>query len=225
MIVKTIVDDLNDTNIYIIYDNITKKAIIIDPNNFKSVDEFIGSFGLNINYIILTHEHFDHILGVNELLDKYGCSLVTSEICNIGIMNPKINLSSFSEVLLYFKNNHNGKALSAELKEVKSYICRSADICFKKSKILIWNNHKIQMYETPGHSKGSICIIVDNKYLFSGDSLLKDIDVITRFPGGSTKEYNNITLEFYKSLDKDIIVYPGHGQSFILKEKFKVEEN
>jgi glyoxylase-like metal-dependent hydrolase (beta-lactamase superfamily II) len=224
MKIEKLIDSLNDTNTYIVYDEKEKNCIIFDPCNFNIVNEFIFKNNLQIGFIILTHEHFDHILGVNKLIDKYKCDLVASEECNGRITNSKSNLSSFSEVLFYFKN-YNARKLPNQIKKIDPYICRTANIKFENSKKIKWNSHDIYMYETPGHSKGSITIIIDNEYLFSGDSMLKDMEVITRFPGGSTKDYNNITLPFYKSLDFNLIVYPGHGQSFVLKEKFKIEEN
>lgn len=224
MKIEKIIDSLNETNIYIVYDEKEKNCIIIDPCNFDIVNGFILKNNLKIDFIVLTHEHFDHILGVNKLIDKYECVLVASEACNVGIINSKTNLSSFSEILFYFKANYNGKFIHDEIKSVNPYICKPANMTFKKRKTIIWNNYEICMYETPGHSKGSISIVIDNKYMFSGDSLLKDVDVITRFPGGSTKEYNNITFPFYNSLDNNMIVHPGHGHSFMLKEKFIIEE-
>lgn len=222
MEIKTFIDNLNATNIYIVYDKIKKNCVIIDPSNYKLIDDFIKHNELDIDYILLTHEHFDHILGVNELINKYNCSLVASEQCNSRIVNSKTNLSSFSEVLLYFRNNCKQRSISID-NEVKSYSCKPADITFVGDLTLFWNNHRIYICETPGHSKGSVSVVFNNKIVFSGDSLLKDLDVITRFPGGSAKEYNSITLPFYESLSKNMIVYPGHGESFVMREKLCVE--
>jgi glyoxylase-like metal-dependent hydrolase (beta-lactamase superfamily II) len=102
--------------------------------------------------------------------------------------------------------------------EIEPYSCM-ADMVFEKEKTIDWKGHKIELVSTPGHSKGSICIIVDNKYLFSGDSLLRDYPTITRLKGGSYKIYKENTLEFFKFLLPETIVYPGHYESFKLIER------
>ena len=65
--------------------------------------------------------------------------------------------------------------------------------------------------ETPGHSKGSICIFLDEKVMFSGDTLVTGFNTIVRLPGGSKKDFYSITIPYLKQLDEDIVVYPGHG--------------
>ena len=71
----------------------------------------------------------------------------------------------------------------------------------------------MSFHHIPGHSQGSCCILLNNKVLFTGDSLLAEYPVITRFPGGSSKDYKNISLPFLKSLNPNLVVYPGHGKS------------
>ena len=72
--------------------------------------------------------------------------------------------------------------------------------------------------ETPGHSPGSICILINDKYIFSGDSLVDGNKVITRLPGGSRKDYNQITKPFLEGLSEDSIIFPGHGQEGCIKD-------
>ena len=81
--------------------------------------------------------------------------------------------------------------------------------------------HKIFLKETPGHSKGSICILVDEKILFSGDTLVTGHETILRLPGGSKKDFAGITLPYLESLDREIMVYPGHGEPQKLAEFMK----
>lgn len=67
------------------------------------------------------------------------------------------------------------------------------------------------MIATPGHSKGSCCIEVDSKYVFTGDSLIQDIPVITRYPGGSMEEYERQTVPYLEKLSEEAFIMPGHG--------------
>ena len=61
--------------------------------------------------------------------------------------------------------------------------------------------------------------MLDKQYIFTGDLLMKDNPTITRFPGGKTKDFQNITIPFLHTLNKEITVLPGHGDIFQLKEK------
>ena len=70
--------------------------------------------------------------------------------------------------------------------------------------------HLIRLYSTPGHSLGSICAVVDDKCIFTGDSLL-NVPVVTKLPGGSKKDYFEKTKVFFSKFDDDILVFPGHG--------------
>lgn len=73
---------------------------------------------------------------------------------------------------------------------------------------------------TPGHTAGSCCIIWNDTTVFTGDSLLLNTPTITRLPGGSTKQYKNITLPFLKSLPRDMFVLPGHGPEFRMADVY-----
>ena len=82
-----------------------------------------------------------------------------------------------------------------------------------------WQDNSLEFIEVNGHSKGSICIILNQQYLFSGDNLLKNRTLITGFFGSNKDIYNMKTLEFFKSLDDNLMVLPGHGECFKLCEK------
>ncbi len=205
------------SNGYLIVKN--NKAVLIDAAENNQLIKYLNDNNIKIQIIILTHEHIDHISGLNDLRKEYCVKVISSEACNCSIQNPISNMARYFETFLYFKKNYNlVDSYNKDNKKYINYSCSCTDISFNGKYKFEWDNHIFELIETPGHSKGSISIVIDNKYLFSGDSLLKDMEVITKFPGGSTKIYNIITLPFYKSLDRDIIVYPGHGQGFILKE-------
>ncbi len=85
------------------------------------------------------------------------------------------------------------------------------DVVFREKYQLPFGNHQLELFETPGHSKGSICILFDKNCLFSGDSML-NCPVITKLPSGSKNDYQSITVPLFNKLDRNMIVYPGHGQ-------------
>lgn len=65
------------TNCYIIADEVTKEAMIVDPGNeANKIIDMINILGVKVKYIVLTHCHADHVMAVPELKEKlrwYGC--------------------------------------------------------------------------------------------------------------------------------------------------------
>lgn len=214
MIIETIVNSPIDTNSYIIFEE-KKNSIIIDPFDAELISQFLLLRELSVDYIILTHEHCDHIAGVNELCRRFHCKVVASETCSTMIQDPKLNLSSYFEILFCMKAQKQNMS-NYEANVIKPFNCKGADIVFKDNFILKWGEHNLKLMETPGHALGSICILLDEQWIFTGDSLLADVDVITRLPGGSRKKYKEITLPILNDLSKDLQVYSGHGRSFKL---------
>ena len=97
------------------------------------------------------------------------------------------------------------------------YICE-ANLIFKDQLEYNWNGYRLNLVYTPGHSKGSSCITIDNDFIFTGDSLFENLPIITRFKGGNENEYKNVTLPYLYTLGHNINVFPGHGEIFILSK-------
>ena len=82
--------------------------------------------------------------------------------------------------------------------------------------------HKFKTLKTPGHTNGSLCFLMDNKYLFSGDTLFNRSCGRTDFPTGDSEAMQISLNRLVNQLDENIIVYPGHEDSTtILEEKHK----
>jgi hydroxyacylglutathione hydrolase len=166
------------------------------------------------DFAILTHEHYDHISSVNELKTEYGFPVFCGESAKNGLMDPTVNMSRYVEFLKQYIPFGTGEADSCY------YSCQ-ADRFLKSGEIVEWQGHELQFIETPGHSKGSICVLLDDRYLFSGDTIFKEYPTATRMPGGSTKAFRTITEPWLDSLPQDIVVYPGHTEPFRLSERYK----
>lgn len=202
-------DKLTTSNCYIIEEN--RKALIIDPNNFLMIKRVLEEKELEPQIVILTHEHCDHMQGLEELRKHYKVTVIASEECSYGIQNDKQNMSRMMEVYLYFKNKE--KVINS----YKPFVCRPADETFKTEKVIKFANHELKMFSLPGHTLGSTCIVMDDENLFSGDYLLEE-KVITRLPSGSSIDYESKAKPWLKSLPIGIKVFPGHGKEFILTE-------
>jgi len=196
-----------------------KNAFIIDPCISEGMLGYLEDNHLIVDYIILTHEHYDHISGVNMLKDKFNCQIICSTSCAEEMQFPNRNYSKYFDVLMEVLPE-GSEGISSSM--IQPYSCY-ADVTFHEQMSLEWQGHRIEMITTPGHSKGSICILVDHQDLFSGDSLLRDYPTITRLRGGSSKAYKEKTMAYFKSLPRMITVYPGHFEPFKLGDRLKNE--
>lgn len=194
------------SNMFIMIKN--QEACVIDPHVSADADDLLKRMGVEKIYIILTHEHYDHISGVNHFREIWECVVIGNAATKEYLPNPKKNLSAFFKSMFFGKDEEIIKKAESVFDE--GYAC-DADIGFDCVYQFFWNDYELRLVETPGHSKGSICILIDDKYIFTGDSLVDGAPIITRLPGGSKKDYLNITKPFLEQLPKDLIVFPGHG--------------
>lgn len=212
MVLHEIVDPLSGSITYIIYDEAKGCAIAIDANNFTLIDSFIAEKNLKLEYIILTHEHYDHVLAAQELQKKYNSQIIASKECAEELI---INSKKLARDYSVYVNIRNKEKTNTKFCLDKIVV----DTQFEHNMVLCWYDNKVELFEVNGHSKGSICIIFNQQYLFSGDNLLKNRTLISEFVGSNKNIYLTKTLDFFRALDDKLIVLPGHGECFKLSEK------
>ena len=194
------------------------QALAIDPNDSEDALDFLKKSGVQNVTIFLTHEHPDHTCGVPVLKQNFKTKLVCQQLCAEYIADKSNNRPIILELILRFQDEKYGTNTADTYPYPKhEYVCRT-DVDFENVLSYDWQSEHFAFYHTPGHSYGSCCIVWNDKAVFTGDSLLKDMPVITRFPGGSTKQYNAITKPFLDSLPDNITVLPGHGKIFAMKD-------
>lgn len=197
--VERFVNELMTSNCYLVYDEDTKRCLIIDPGSEKSLREieFIEDKNLTLDYIIITHEHTDHNWGVNSLREKYPKSkMVCSEVCSKAV--KKTNRVYF---LLYYDDPD------------YRYEIAPADVLVgKQEESLQWDDIVIRFVLTPGHSKGGMCVNIENM-LFTGDTIMP---YKPYFNGRDSNEDDwDYSILIIKMLFPDnTIIYPGHGETF-----------
>lgn len=211
MLIKVFTYSLIDSKMYVLVEN--NSAIIIDPNVSEEAVKFLKSKEIKDIKVILTHEHYDHISGVEWLRKQFDCIVYCSEKCDENMHSSIKNGSKYFKALFIDKEAERFN----EAEKIRPITC-FGDVMFREEMQIVWEKHKVVMTETPGHSQGSICILIDNSCLFTGDSLLKDSDVITKLPGGNRKNYGDITLPYLQRIDGKVYVYPGHGDSGYMNE-------
>lgn len=197
MILNTYVAGPFDANNYLLMDKNTKEAVLIDCSEYKQeIIEDIYKLGAKVKYILLTHGHFDHILGVNKMTEALG---VDAYIKN-------------ADIILAENINTMPKLLNLPMAEVPIINGRIED--WQEFQL---GEHKIKAIPTPGHTEGGMSFLVDNEFLFSGDTLFCQSFGRTDLFGGNIKKLVNSIKNVLFALEDNIIVYPGHGQSTTIK--------
>ena len=212
MEIRRYVSDLVASNMYLIVEG--DSAIVIDPCRDTE-----PANGLKIDRILLTHEHYDHISGVNLWKKKTGAPVLCSKACAQNIGNPRKNFAGMFEL---FSELQTWVVLDRPLEVDETYGC-SAEETFDDETVLTWKGHRVKLFEIPGHSMGSIGILLDEEAFFSGDSLLEGCEIALRLPGGSRAKWEQIGAHRIAEVPDGVRVYPGHLESFVYrKEKGEV---
>ncbi len=195
--------DLLSSNMYLILED--RHAIVIDP--FRDVS---AANGFTVDRILLTHEHYDHISGVNAWKAATGAPVFCSETCAKGICDSRKNLSRYFDVFCELQT-------WIKLERIPdgdlSYACE-ADETFRDRTAFDWRGHRFELFEMPGHSAGSTGILLDGRHFFSGDSLMENTEIELRFPGGSRSKWERIGAPRLAALPEEVMVYPGHFRPF-----------
>jgi len=195
-----------------------KEAIVFDPNVDKDLLCLFKEKGIERVHILLTHGHYDHISGVEWLKEKTSAEVFCQEMCAKRLLNPKRPLVRLVAIVLAQQDREDGGHRYQDFKASYRPFAIVADKTFDIEKIFKIGDMKFKVISTPGHSEGSACYDLFDKLVFTGDTLLQNDPIILRFPGGNKKDYENISLPYLRSLPKDTIIMPGHGDPFILKD-------
>ncbi len=206
------IDPLTDSNCYLIEEE--GHVLIIDPNQKEEITDIVKKHQWVIDYVLLTHEHCDHMQGLNNLRRTYKFQVIAQEKCSKNLGNRIKNMSGMMGTYLYFKSGQ---------KEIISYdpvICDPADLTFCHQYELLWKGHRLEFTSVPGHTEGSCCIRMDQNTLFSGDYLLPGGEDHTIFPGGSKEDYERYAKPWLSNLENGLHIYPGHGKDYILGQNY-----
>lgn len=181
------------TNAYLlsVMDGEQERSIVIDPgmNPKRLLDRIAAT---KVEAILLTHAHFDHMGGVDELRKLAKCPVYIHDLEADWLTDPRKNGSMRWQDVT--------PPLSTD----------PAEYALAEGQSLELIGHTFRVMHTPGHSPGSVSFLC-GQHLFSGDVLFRQSVGRTDLPGGRERDlYDSIRLKLYK-LSDDTMVYPGHG--------------
>ena len=199
--------DRMDSNTYLVTEG--RSAVIIDAASGSAVLREVREKGLVPEFILLTHEHFDHIWDLEELRKEFSVPVAACRICSERIQDVKTNLSNIADILYYYKT---GVVLEGRS---KTFTCRPAEIVYEDRYSMEWRGHRFDFQRLPGHSPGSVVITLDGNSCFTGDYLILGEEEITRLKGGSEEDYQSITRSVLEAIPEGTRIFPGHGDEYI----------
>jgi glyoxylase-like metal-dependent hydrolase (beta-lactamase superfamily II) len=184
-------------NTYLAFDN-AGVCMLIDPGMYTKeerdqIDRHISFLGLQIRYIILTHAHIDHILGLAYAQQRYEAPLVVhrAEYRNLPLL----------------KNY--GATQGYVLDDIKDNV-----LFVQEGDAIQLGSLSFAVYHTPGHTPNSISLYNEPEAkLFSGDVLFYNAIGNTHLPGGDRRQLIETIETKILSLPPDTEFYPGHGSS------------
>lgn len=190
-----------DTNCYLLWQEDTAQAVIIDPaDDGDFLNEELLHRGLQLETIVLTHGHFDHCLGLLSLVSAWQVPIAMH----------------FADQFLLAK----AQASAKHWLKITSDPIPPANLDLNEIKKISLAGQEFEIIPTPGHTPGSICLLDrQNKILFSGDTIFANDNLGRTDFAYSNRQNMSESLKKLKDLKKEGLygqVYPGHGESFFV---------
>lgn len=193
--IKRIECNMLSENCYIVNDE-TKECAVIDcgahgPFEQEAVSQYITANGLTPKLHLLTHGHFDHVMGCKFIYDTYGLKPVVCERDAEIYKNAQKLANDF------------GITIDGDMPAIGRCLNDGDEVAF--------GSHTFKTFHTPGHSKGSMVFYcAEEKVAFTGDTLFRSSIGRTDLPGGSMFQIIQ-SLRMLTQLPDDTRVLPGHG--------------
>ena len=197
------------SNTYILSKDNNDNVYIVDPGDSVVIINWLISHKKVLTGVFLTHAHFDHMYGINDLLGKYPeASLYVSKLMLDGLFNVRLNTSLYHEQPFVLSDRY----------------LRNIKLLNEGYNFMLWDTHKLFAVYTPGHTKDCVSFGIDN-FLFSGDSFIPGKKIFYRKKMSDHKAIANSREKIFNIFDsiEKIILLPGHGKDFLLNESKAVD--
>jgi glyoxylase-like metal-dependent hydrolase (beta-lactamase superfamily II) len=190
MIIEAIPTGPLETNTYVVADDESKEAIVIDPGgDVERITARLEALAVTLKAIVDTHGHFDHISGNRGLAEATGAPILVHE----------------DDVPLF------GKArATADFFMVEGEDSPPPQGLLKEGDVISVGRHSFTVVHTPGHSPGGVTLVGEGK-AFCGDLVFYGSVGRTDLPGGSQEVLLKSIREKITTLPDETVLYPGHG--------------
>ena len=189
------------TNTYYVYDDETKRGLIVDPaDSPDTIIARVDSLSMIPEAVLITHGHFDHVLAMNKVREHYGIKVYAGLTEKQVLHDMAMNLTSSFGMGQTF----------------------DADIYLKDGEEFETAGYHIKAIEVPGHTIGGMCYYFDKQgVLFSGDTLFCESVGRSDFPGGSASALCRGIKDKLFVLPEHTKVYPGHMDETTIGNEIK----
>ena len=207
MKIKVFPDGLFDSNGYVVWNEHGGRGMVIDcGNGVSKIKEFVVENGITVDYIILTHGHYDHA----EYVEKYQEAFVDAKLL-YHENELAVTRDCIANLTYYFSDAQGYPLPDRALKNGDNVVIRGN---------LPENDVVFTVIDAPGHTPGSFLLLCEaEKIMFTGDVIFKRGRGRTDFKGGD-EETMRKTLSMIARMDGDITFYSGHGEpSTVAAEK------
>lgn len=189
MIIKTFIEPPIDNNNYLIIDEQTKEAALIDCSAVDNdINTTLNEYGATLKYILLTHGHFDHIAGIRN--------------------NPDIKVFMHKNDLEWLKKVNQYLPMFG----MPEITVPQVDVFVQDGDVIKLGNLEIKVLHTPGHTQGGVCYLVGGN-LFSGDTIFRESVGRCDLEGGDFNQIVESIENKIFTLPPNTLIYPGHGKT------------
>lgn len=191
MIIKTFIEPPIDNNNYLLIDEDTKEAALVDCSAVDDdIKNTIVENKATLKYILLTHGHFDHVAGIRP--DGVKVVMHKSDLRILNQVNQFLPMFGMSDITI-----------------------PKIDIFIEDNDIITLGNKSIKVIHTPGHTQGGVCYLIENS-LFTGDTIFREAVGRCDLEGGDFEQLVESIKTKIFTLPDNITIYPGHGKSSTL---------
>lgn len=190
MIIKTFIEPPIENNNYLLIDEESKEAALVDCSSMD--DNILIELKKNnaiLKYVLLTHGHFDHIGGLNDLPEGVQVLMHENDMEWIREVNTYLPMIGMPTM---------------EIPTIHKHI--------KDNDIIKLGNTEIKVIHTPGHTQGGVCFYTEG-HLFSGDTIFRESVGRCDLPGGDFNQIVDSIEQRVFELAEETIIYPGHGKT------------
>lgn len=188
LVVKSAVGQVMGSVVYALSDGISNDYYLIDIGDFDAAQSLLPK-DANVRGVFITHGHHDHIFGLNRLKEAYlDCVVYASEECAQMLASSKANLSLYLDMPFEY------------IGEVS--------VLQDGEQVELFDGITLTAIATPGHNPSCLCFMVGD-YLFTGDSYIPGVKVVTNLPNGNKRQAREI-VEKILELGKGRVICPGH---------------